>query len=172
MDSVKPPRESKFDSDGNIIEYGAKFYSDFDDFDIFSGGVKQLTAASDLVKAGRNVVAQALEALDNLPLVNGYNLAVPWPIVQRPDLDPEEWEVSIIETVRIDLLHATQKYLNKRRVEFYVRNPGAIEEGRRAFANVYDSGGTLAIVDGHHRLAALWLLGAEDALAWMLREAQ
>jgi hypothetical protein len=53
-----------------------------------------------------------------------------------------------------------------------VKNPGAMEEGRRAFANVYDSGGRLAIVDGHHRLAALWLLGADDALVWMLRGAE
>ena len=59
-------------------------------------------------------------------------------------------------------------------MEFYIKNPGAIEEGRRAYANVYGKlvgdERDLVIVDGHHRLAALWLLGADMANVWYLEE--
>lgn len=43
MESKKPPEVSQFDEDGNLIAYGAKFYSDWGDFDIYSPtGVPQL----------------------------------------------------------------------------------------------------------------------------------
>ena len=156
---------TKVKPDGEIV-LGSKFYADWDDFDIYpqtpTGVVKSLT------KAGRNVIGEALTRLDAIPKVDGEHMKVPWPITKRPRTD--RWAESVIETVPIIELFATQDLLTVERVRFYVKNPGAMEEGRRAFANVYDRTGKLAIVDGHHRLAALWLLGADDALVWMLRD--
>lgn len=172
MDNVKPPKVSQFDANGNIIAYGAKFYADWGDYDIFPApGTKPLTLATDLTKAGRNVIGQALALLDQQPRVSEFRIAVPWPVMQRPEIDATRWEYSTLETVPISDLHATQDELSINRVRFYIKNPGAIEENRRAFANVYDADGRLAIVDGHHRLAALWLLGADEALVWMLSDA-
>lgn len=157
---------SEFDADGNLITFGSKFYSDWDDFDVFPAN-PHITIKG-LLKAARNVIGEALARLDAIPRVDDDHIAVPWPIVKRPRTDAWEW--SVLDSVKIESLHATQDLLTVDRVRFYVKNPGSIEEGRRAFANVYDSSGTLAIVDGHHRLAALWLLGADEALVWMLRE--
>jgi hypothetical protein len=123
-----------------------------------------------VVKAGRAQVDMALTYLDNLPDIKPGLIASPWPVVDRPILDDELWRESKITTIPIDALHASQPFIRRERVEYYILNPGAIEEKRRAFANVYDQDGRLVIVDGHHRLAALWMLGSEDALVWLLRE--
>ncbi len=122
-----------------------------------------------LLKAGRNAVVLALTALDAYPATNG-KIPTPWPIGKRPTLDPKEWEASEIKTVPIAGLTATQRTLNVETVRAYVKNPGSIKENRRAFANVYANSEGLMIVDGHHRLAALWLLGADSANVWFLGE--
>jgi hypothetical protein len=128
------------------------------------------SAESVIIKAGRNAIDIALDKLDKIPMVDDDHIAVPWPITERPKLDPEVWEESEIKSVTIADLYASQKLLTKERVVFFIENPGAIELGRRAFANVYDLGERLVIVDGHHRLAALWLLGADEANVWFLEE--
>lgn len=123
-----------------------------------------------ITKAGRNVIDNTLEALNKIPMVDDEHIAVPWAIAKRPKLNPEVWVDSQIANVTISELYATQKLLTKSRVAFYIENPGAIEQGRRAFANVYASDSRNVIVDGHHRLAAFWLLGAEVANVWFLEE--
>jgi hypothetical protein len=129
----------------------------------------ELSVTAGIVKAGRNAVVLALTALDAMPATNG-KIPTPWNIGERPTLDPEAWEASKIETVPIAELTATQKTLNVETVRAYVKNPGSIEENRRAFANVYANSHGLMIVDGHHRLAAFWLLGADSANVWLLGE--
>ena len=135
-------------------------------------GEKSVTG--DLLKAGRNVIGDALAALDNMPDIEPGYLAAPWPVMGKLGLKDEVWEDSTIKAVDIESLYATQELISRERVEYYVKNPGAIEEGRRAFANVYAKqvGDTPrnVIVDGHHRLAALWLLGADIANVWFLEE--
>jgi hypothetical protein len=126
------------------------------------------TISALLIKASRNVIQDALDRLAGIPRVDNKHIAVPWPVAERPKLEPEQWAESVIESVMLENLYASQQLLNANRVEYYVKYPGAIEEGRRAFANVYDTNGRLVIVDGHHRLAALWLLGADMANVWYL----
>jgi len=128
------------------------------------------TGKQSVTKAGRNQIDLALSLLDSYADTKPGLITSPWPVIERPKLEDEQWRGSRITTVAITELHATQPYVSRERVQYYIKNPGAIEEHRRAFANVYDQGGKLAIVDGHHRLAALWLLGADDALVWMLRD--
>jgi len=123
-----------------------------------------------LVKAGRDQVDRALQYLDELPDVEPGLLGSPWPVSSRPKLEDEAWRESVIVAVEISELTATQQYLKRARVEYYVMNPGAIEPGKRALANVYDDGSELLIVDGHHRLAAWWILGVNLANVWMLHE--
>lgn len=129
----------------------------------------QLSMTASLLKAGRNVIGDALDALDAIPAKDG-KIPVPWPIGKRPVLDPEVWEDATIESVHIEGLKATQRTLNVETVRAYIKTPGAIEENRRAFANVYANSDGLMIVDGHHRLAALWLLGADHSNVWYLGE--
>jgi hypothetical protein len=128
--------------------------------------------APTLAKAGRNEVDSALRALDEIPDTESGEIAVPWVIANRPKLDSEEWRKSVIQNVPIAGLLATQPRLTRKRVEFFVLNPGAIEEGKRAMPNVYHSNNERVIVDGHHRLAALWMLGADHANVWVLEGSQ
>ena len=127
-----------------------------------------------LLKAGRNVIDVALERLADLTDAKPGYIEVPWPVTNRPKLKDTDWEQSVIEAVDIDNLLASQDMISRERVEFYIKNPGAIEEGRRAYANVYGrllgDDREFVIVDGHHRLAALWLLGADMANVWYLKE--
>jgi hypothetical protein len=129
----------------------------------------ELSVTGELLKAGRNAIVEALTALDAISATGG-KIPTPWPIGEPPTVDPKEWETSEIETVPIAGLTATQRTLNVERVREYVQNPGKIDENRRAFANVYANSDGLMIVDGHHRLAALWLLGADNANVWVLGE--
>ena len=131
-------------------------------------GVKPVPQPKSITKAGRNEVDAALIALDEIPDVEPGEIAVPWVITNRPKLDDEEWRESVIKSVPIMTLLASQPRLTRERVEFFILNPGAIEEGRRALPNVYHRGNEWVIVDGHHRLAALWLLGADHANVWLL----
>lgn len=125
---------------------------------------------ADLTKAGRNAIDDALKRLNGIPMVDSEHIAVPWPMSKRPKLNPEVWADSEIVAIPIEELFASQRLLTKSRVAFYIENPGAIEAGRRAFANVYALDQRMIIVDGHHRLAALWLLEAELANVWFLEE--
>jgi len=122
------------------------------------------------LKAARQVVTDALEALDEIPMVDEDHIEVPWPITHRPKIDPEVWEESALATVRIEDLYASQKLLTKDRVAFFIKSQGSIEPGRRALPNVYAFNGRNVIVDGHHRLAAFWLMGAELSNVWFLEE--
>lgn len=125
---------------------------------------------ADLVKVAREAVAQALRKLDDIPMVDETHIAVPWPIKPRPKLDPDVWANSEIKAVAIANLFASQILLSKSQVAEYIRSQGNVEPGKRALPNVYDTNGTQIIVDGHHRLAALWLLGADVVNTWFLEE--
>ena len=131
-------------------------------------GYEPKTVDPDLTKAGRNVIGEALAKLADIPDVKPGQIAVPWKSTTRPKLDPEVWEESILKSVAIKDLTATQATLNRGRVKYFINNPGNVEDNRRAYANVYDSEGIEKIIDGHHRLAALWLLGADSANVWFL----
>ena len=124
-----------------------------------------------IVKAARLRVKEALKKLDAIPMVDGEHIAVPWPITKRPKIDSELWSDSDIKALRINALTASQSKLEKKQVADYIRSQGAPEEeGKRALANVYATSDRNVIIDGHHRLAALWLLGAEVANTWYLEE--
>jgi len=123
-----------------------------------------------VTKAARKRVEEALKALDEIPMIDDKHIAVPWPIAARPKLDSEVWQDSEIKDVKIEDLTASQNKLKKKRVDEFIRTQGAPEEGHRALPNVYAIDGRNVIVDGHHRLAALWLLGAEVANIWFLED--
>ena len=127
-------------------------------------------AAAMLTKAQRNAIEAALERLKNIPSVDDKHIAVPWPIADRPKLDPQIWADSEIRALRIEDLFASQKLLRRKTVKEYIKSSGNVEQGQRAFANVYATDGRNVIVDGHHRIAALWLLGADITNAWFLEE--
>ena len=126
--------------------------------------------SADIMKAHRKRIDRALEKLDELPEKDGL-IEVPWKIKERPDIDHDEWANSKLRAVSIDELYATQEYVKKKNIKWHIEHPGETHEGKNAYPNVIkNKEGKRLIYDGHHRLAALWLLGADEALAWYLKE--
>ena len=127
-------------------------------------------ASHGIVKAARVAVEEALAKLDEIPMIDDEHVSVPWPEVDRPKLDPKVWEDSTVQAVVITDLYASQPRLRKQTVVDYIKAQGAPERGRRAMPNVYAIDGRNVIVDGHHKLAAMWLLGAEVVNSWFLED--
>ena len=128
------------------------------------------TSEADIKKFNRDKVDKALAKLDALPMVDDEHIEIMWPVYPRPKLDRKVWASSEIEALKIKKLYASQKLLDKKQVKKFIESQGAPDNGHRALANVYAIDDHNVIVDGHHRLAALWLLGAEVANVWFLEE--
>ena len=126
--------------------------------------------SADLTKASRDAVGRALAALKLIPKVDKKHIRAPWLVTERPALDPEMWAGSNIRAVHIQDLYASQYLLRKKTVKKYIKTVGNVDPDERSLGNVYDTNNRLVIVDGHHRLAALWLLGADFANVWFLEE--
>ena len=136
-----------------------------DSVDMIEMGVE-----ADLTKASRDAVGRALAALKLIPKVDKKHIRAPWLVTERPALDPEMWAGSNIRAVHIQDLYASQHLLRKKTVKKYIKTVGNVDPDERSLGNVYDTNNRLVIVDGHHRLAALWLLGADFANVWFLEE--
>lgn len=123
-----------------------------------------------LTKAHRERIDLALATLEALPdcVDKPGHLDVPWPQTVRPKVADEQWAKANLGHVHIQDLTATQPYLRRETVVYHIMSPGSPGEHKRAFANVIRQDGKELIYDGHHRLAALWLLGAEVSNTWIL----
>lgn len=130
----------------------------------------------DMVKKERLAINNAFDLLSELPTVtkNEHDqdlLDVPWEIQERPKVANEAWVKSTIEIMRIDELFATQKYINRETVAHYLENTAELHDHKNSLPNVLkNTNGDYLIYDGHHRLAAYWLMGAEFANVWLLKE--
>jgi len=73
-------------------------------------------------------------------------------------------------SVTIASLQASTKNLSRTRLLWHVQNPGQAKNPSVFTANpiVLDLGDSQVIVDGHHRLAALQLLGATKWPVWLI----
>ena len=123
-----------------------------------------------LVKAGRQAWSKALEFLKQLPDAEPDKIAVPWEIESRPKIQDSEWEKSDLKSWVITDLFATQKFVTRSNVEWHLLNFDTVPEGQHGNPNVVVVNGKPLIYDGHHRLASIWLLGAETANCWTLEK--
>lgn len=125
----------------------------------------------DLVKARRAMMDHALARLKEMPDDDDGLVDVPWEVMTRPKVDDHHWSDSKLKAVGIEKLFATQRKLKKENIVWHIEHPGETREGKNAFPNIVKNiDGNRLIYDGHHRLAALWLLGSDDALVWYLKE--
>ena len=121
-----------------------------------------------LVKVGRNAMTRALERLANLADEKPNHIGVPWERVKRPKIQTEAWRESTLRTFNIVELIATQNYLKRDDVEWHIMNYDVVPEGQHAMPNIVLRSGQALIYDGHHRIASLWLMGADTVTAWTL----
>ena len=94
----------------------------------------------------------------------------PWAVVPVPTIDPLAWDNAKVTVVNLADLYATDEYLNRKKVKRHVKAMGQALTPNRSFALVAVVDGLATIIDGHHRLLSMWLLGLDQAPVWLIKE--
>jgi len=99
------------------------------------------------------------------------SVASPWPVVQTQNGDypvsPDVWEKAELTLVNVKDLYGTDTQLDRSNVADHIEAMGQALTPYRNYALVYDDGEKQIIVDGHHRLFAMWLLGMDQVPVWL-----
>lgn len=130
--------------------------------------IEPKAAEPDVVKVHRKAIDRAIARLGKLPDAETNKIIVPWPQAPRPKLPTEEWSDADLKSYMIASLMATQKYVHRDNVEWHLKNLNDTSADNKSLPNVVVDGDTNLIYDGHHRLVAYWLLGADFANCWTL----
>lgn len=123
---------------------------------------------ADIVKVHRKAIERAIARLGALPDDEPNKIIVPWSQAPRPQIPTADWGNADLKSYRIDDLVATQKYVHRDNVEWHLKNLNDASADNKSLPNVVVDGDTNLIYDGHHRLVAYWLLGADFANCWTL----
>ena len=146
----------------------------------------QATEQADFEKAGvpsKSEVKDALSRLKILPNAAGDHpasdnpeqiadsVSSPWPIVETDNgnypVDPDVWTKAKLTLVEVKELYGTNTALDRSNVADHIESMGQALTPYRGYPLVFDDGEKLVIVDGHHRLFAMWLLGMEQVPVWL-----
>jgi hypothetical protein len=144
------------------------------------------TTEPDFQKAGvpsKSEVKDALSRLNVLPNEAGDHPASdnpeqladsvmsPWPVVETSDgnypVDPDVWTKAKLTLVNIKELYGTNAGMDRSNVANHIESMGQALTPYRGYPLVYDDGEKQIIIDGHHRLFAMWLLGMDQAPVWL-----
>ena len=91
----------------------------------------------------------------------------PWEVTDQIAVDPDVWSKAQLTLVKIKDLIGTDTILKRDKVAERIESLGQSLKPFRNYPLVYDDGDKQVIIDGHHRLMAMWLLGMEDAPVWL-----
>jgi hypothetical protein len=98
-------------------------------------------------------------------------VASPWPIAETIDgnyaVSPDVWSKAQLTLVNIKELYGTDTSLDRSNVADHIEAMGQALTPYRSYALVYNDGEKNIIIDGHHRLFAMWLLGMDEAPVWL-----
>lgn len=119
---------------------------------------------------------QALSRLDILPNPTDPTIKnpikyveTPWEVIKVPTIDPNIWDNARIRVIKIGDLFGTDPYLKRKRVRHHIESMGQALMPYRSYAMVLEHEGDPLIIDGHHRLMSLWLLGLNEAPVWYVK---
>lgn len=122
-------------------------------------------------------VTRGLSRLEILPNPNNPALEKPekfveppWTIEPVPTVDPNIWDQATVQLVQFTDLFSTDPYLKRKNVKKHIVNMGQALTPFRSYAMVLEHEGKPIIIDGHHRLMALWLLGLSQAPVWYVKD--
>lgn len=90
----------------------------------------------------------------------------PWQVVEVPTIDPNVWDKAVKVLVPLNDLFGTDPFLKRKRVAKHIEAMGQALTEFRSYPLVVVKDGSMIIIDGHHRLMSIWLLGQEDATVW------
>ena len=95
----------------------------------------------------------------------------PWPVVDTAEgnyiVNPDVWEKANLTLVNIKELYGTNYGMNRKNVADHIESMGQALTPYRGYPLVYNDGEKNIIIDGHHRLFAMWLLGMDTAPVWL-----
>lgn len=95
-------------------------------------------------------------------------IACPWAVDSRPKIQNSDWAESTLQGFVIADLTATQDYLKRDTVRYHLEVLSKVATGENINPNVVTHNGINKIYDGHHRLMAMMLIGAEQVNCWVL----
>lgn len=146
----------------------------------------QNTETPDFEKAGVPSKSEVKDALSRLAILPNEaaehpvsdspdqlaeSVESPWPIIEADGgnyvVDPDVWTKAELTLVTIKELYGTNYGLNRKNVADHIESMGQALTPYRGYPLVYDDGEKMIIIDGHHRLMAMWLLGMEQAPVWL-----
>ena len=95
----------------------------------------------------------------------------PWQVVDTVEgnylVDPDVWQKAQLTLVNIKELYGTNTGMNRKNVADHIESMGQALTPYRGYPLVYNDGEKNIIIDGHHRLFAMWLLGMDQAPVWL-----
>jgi hypothetical protein len=94
----------------------------------------------------------------------------PWTVVAVPTIDPHIWDTARLTTLAMKDLTGTDPWLKRKNVRKHIEAMGQAITPNRSYAMCLEHDGQILIIDGHHRLMALWLLGLDQAPVWLVKE--
>ena len=93
----------------------------------------------------------------------------PWALRPVPTIDPNVWDTAVLETIAIGDLLGTDPYLKRKKVKKHIDAMGQAVTPFRSYPLIYEVDNEPLIIDGHHRLMAMWLLGLDKAPVWIVK---
>ena len=91
----------------------------------------------------------------------------PWPTTEQVVVDPDVWQKAKLTLVNVKDLVATDTVMDREKVADRIKAMGQSLKPFRNYPLVYDDGEKQIIIDGHHRLFAMWLLGMDQVPVWV-----
>ena len=99
------------------------------------------------------------------------SVSSPWPVVETQNGDypvsPDVWEKAVLTLVNVKELYGTDTGLDRSNVADHIESMGQALTPYRNYPLVYNDGEKNIIIDGHHRLFAMWLLGMDQVPVWL-----
>ena len=145
---------------------------------------KPLPASKD--KAGipdKAKIKDALARLEVLPNLAGSHpttdsqeqlmdeVASPWQTLETNDgvytVDPDVWQKAVLTLVTIKDLIGTNIMMDRSNVAEHIESAGQAITEYRNYPLIFNDGEQNIIIDGHHRLFAMMLLGMDTAPVWL-----
>ena len=94
----------------------------------------------------------------------------PWKTIEPITVNPNVWDTAEMALVQFDNLTATDDYLFRKKLKKHIEAMGQAITPYRSFALVVERDGQQIIIDGHHRLMAMWMLGYTEAPVWLAKD--
>ena len=121
-------------------------------------------------------IAKAIKKAKNLPDAGDHgHVEARFPIENQklPAVPNGAWDKAKLKTVKLKKVYATNQQLDRKNLIWHLQHPG-MSRFKGKFAThpqvLKLNSGDVAIVDGHHRLSALNMLGVNKDAMWVLRE--